>query len=169
MSSFLSKLLISKQATFTEREIKILELNFSLQPLLGLVNFQKEIDEREIMEKLGYFISESIISHFKKRFAIERENLANLWINLFDINGFGKLEFIESNNERTIAILEDNNFARLYLEKYGKQKKPVCHIIIGILKNFVENTTGRKVEAKETSCIAMGNRVCTFEINAQRP
>ena len=168
ISSFLSKLLMARQASFTEKEIEIFELNFSLQPLLSFVEFQKDVKDKEIMEKLGYFISESVISHFKRRFAIEEEEMVNLWTNIFDISGFGKLEVVDSTNKRTIIKIENNNFAKLYLEKYGKQKEPVCHIIVGIFKNFVEKTTKKKVKAKETSCIAMGNRVCTFEITIQR-
>jgi predicted hydrocarbon binding protein len=135
-----------------------------MQPLPSLVDFQKEITDKKLMERLGYLISESIISHFKKRFAIEEKKISNLWTNLFDISGFGKVEVVDITKEKTILKLGKNNFAKLYVEKYGIQKEPVCHIIVGIFKNFIEKTSGNKVEAKETSCIAMGNKVCTFEI-----
>jgi predicted hydrocarbon binding protein len=120
------------------------------------------------MEKLGYFISESIISHFKKRFAIEEKKMTNLWTNLFDISGFGKVQVVDITKEKTILKLEKNNFATLFTKEYGIQKQPVCHLIAGIFKNFIEKTSGKKVECKEISCIAMGNRVCTFELKPNR-
>jgi predicted hydrocarbon binding protein len=166
ISAFLSKLLTARQASFTEDEIEIFDLNFCMQPMSSLIDFQNEIKNKEMMEKFGYLISESIILHFKKRFAIEEKKITNLWKNIFDISGFGKMEVVNVTENVNILKIAKNNFARLYSEKYGKQGEPICHIISGIFKNFVEKTTGKKVEVKETSCIAMGNKVCTFEIRA---
>ena len=70
--------------------------------------------------------------------------------------------------EKTILKLDNNNFARVFLENYGIQKQPVCHLLGGIFKNFIEKTSGTKVEVKETSCIAMGNKVCTFELKTMK-
>ena len=168
ISSFLSKLLMARQASFVEGKIEIFDLNFSLQPLLSLVDFQKEMADKQLMEKFGYFISESIISHFKKRFAIEEKKMTNLWTNLFNISGFGRVEVVDITKERTILKLEKNNFAQLFMKEYGIQKQPVCYLLAGMFKNFIEKTSGKKVECKETSCIAMGNRVCTFELRPIR-
>jgi predicted hydrocarbon binding protein len=168
ISAFLSKLLTTRQASFTEEGIEIFDLNFNMQPLLSLVRFQNETNDGEKMGKLGYFISESIITHFKKRFAIEEKKMTNLWTNLFDISGFGKVEIVDVTKERTILKLDKSNFAKLYMENYGIQKQPVCHLLGGIFKNFVEKTNGTKVDVKETSCIAMGNRVCTFELKTMK-
>lgn len=167
ISAFLSKLLTTRQASFTEKEIEIFDLNFSMQPLLSLIDFQKELKDKKMMERLGYLISESIISHFKKRFAIEEKKISNLWTNLFDMSGFGKMQVVDVTENRTILKVDNNNFAKLYTEKFGIQKEPVCHIIAGIFKNFVEKTTGKKMEVEETSCIAMGNKVCTFELKTK--
>jgi predicted hydrocarbon binding protein len=168
ISAFLSKLLTTRQASFTEDGIEIFDLNFNMQPLLSLVKFQNETNDGEKMEKLGYFISESIISHFKKRFAIEEKKMTNLWTNLFDISGFGKVQVVDITKEKTILKLEKNNFAKLFVENYGIQKQPVCHLLAGIFKNFIEKTTGKEVDCKEISCIAMGNRVCTFELKTMQ-
>ena len=163
LSNFLKKLLFARQADFTEDEIKILEMQFSLQPMLALVEFQNRIKDKKLFEKFGYLISESMISHLEKRFAIERKKLIDIWTKLFNMLGFGKFELIITTKNRTIIKMESNNFAKLYLKKYGKQEEPVCHILVGIFKNFIEKTSGKKVEVKETSCIASGNKVCTFE------
>ncbi len=168
ISAFLSKLLTTRQASFTEKEIEIFDLNFSMQPLLSLVKFQNETKDGTKMEKLGYFISESIISHFKTRFAIEEKKMTNLWTNLFNISGLGEVKVVDITKEKTILKLESNNFARLYAKEYGIQKQPICHLLTGIFKNFIEKTSGKKVDCKEISCIAMGNRVCTFELRSTR-
>jgi predicted hydrocarbon binding protein len=168
ISAFLSKLLTTRQASFTEKEIEIFDLNFSMQPLMSLVKFQNETKDGAKMEQLGYFVSESIISHFKKRFAIEEKKMTSLWTNLFNISGLGEVKVVDITKESTILKLENNNFARLYTKEYGIQKQPVCHLLAGIFKNFIEKTSGKKVECKEISCIAMGNRVCTFQLRPTR-
>lgn len=164
ISSFLSKLLMARQASFTEDNIEIFDLNFSMQPLISLVEFQHEMNDNEKIEKLGYLISESIISHFKKKFAIEEKKMSDLWTNLFNISGFGRVETVDVTKNRTLLKMEKNNFAKIYMNKYGIQKQPVCHLLAGIFKNFIEKTSGKKVDCKEISCIAMGNQVCTFEL-----
>ncbi|RLG54585.1 MAG: hypothetical protein DRN95_08605 [Candidatus Hydrothermarchaeota archaeon] len=164
ISAFLSKLLTTRQASFTEDEIEIFDLNFTMQPLLSLVEFQEEIKDKKLMERLGYLISNAIITHFKRRFAIEEKKIGNLWTKLFNISGIGRVEVVDVTEKRTVLKLARNNFARLYVEKYGIQKQPVCFLITGMFKNFIEKTSGKKVEVKETSCIASGNKVCTFEV-----
>jgi len=168
ISSFLSKLLMARQASFTEEKIEIFDLNFSMQPLTSLVEFQHETNDIEGIENLGYFISESIISHFKKRFAIEEKKIADLWTKIFNISGFGRVETVDVTKNKTILKMEKNNFAKIYMNKYGIQKQPVCHLLAGIFKNFIEKTSGKGVECKEISCIAMGNRVCTFELKTMQ-
>lgn len=42
--------------------------------------------------------------------------------------------------------------------------KPICHAAVGLLEAGVEWGTGRKFKVVETSCIAMGDEICTFDI-----
>ena len=100
----------------------------------------------------------------RKSTYIEEKKVSDLWTKLIHLSGLGKIEVVDIKGNRTILKVEKNNFAKLYLEKYGLQKKPVCHLIKGIFKCFMEKLTGKKVEVIETSCIAMGNKVCTFEV-----
>ena len=71
ISAFLSKLLTTRQASFTEDGIEIFDLNFNMQPLLSMVKFQNETKDGAKMERLGYFISESIVNHFKKNSSLK--------------------------------------------------------------------------------------------------
>ena len=115
ISSFLSKLLMARQADFTEEGIEIFDLNFYMQPVLSLVKFQHEIGDEEKLEKLGYWISESIIDHFKKKFAIEENKISSFWIDIFNISGFGKVQVLDMTKEKTILKLDNNNFSRVFL------------------------------------------------------
>jgi len=42
--------------------------------------------------------------------------------------------------------------------------RPICHAAVGLLEAGVEWGTGRKFKIVETSCIAMGDETCTFDI-----
>jgi len=163
ISPFLSKLITTRQATFTDEEIEIFELKYFLLPLQSLVDLQQKIQDKTVMEDLGYFISNSIIDHFKKKYAMDESKIVDIWTKLFDLSGFGKLEIVSLNEKEGVFQIKNNNFAKIYASKHGQQKEPVCHIIRGVLKNVYERTQGKKVECKELQCIAAGKNVCTFK------
>ncbi len=166
ISPFLSKLITTRQAAFTEDEIDIFEMKYFLQPMDSLVDFQKKLNDEKMMEDFGYLISESIVNHFKKRYSIEEGKIMSIWTNLFDLSGFGKLKVVNFNDTEAFFQIENNNFAKSYKDKYGTQKLPVCHIIRGILRNVYEKTTGKKVTCTENQCIAKGNVACSFKVQS---
>ncbi|MEM5777138.1 MAG: 4-vinyl reductase [Candidatus Aenigmatarchaeota archaeon] len=164
MSSFLSKLLTARQAIFTEEEIEILEMKYVLHPLETLVDFQKNLNDEKKMEEFGYFLFQNIFDHLKKRFSLEESKISDLWINLFNLCGFGKIDLINISEKESIVEIKNNNFARIYISKNKQQKQPVCHIIRGSLRLTFERIYGKKFECKETQCIATGSKSCVFKI-----
>jgi predicted hydrocarbon binding protein len=116
------------------------------------------------MKKLGYNISDTIIEHFKKRFAIEEKKISNIWMNLFNISGFGKLEIVNLSESGGKFQIKSSNFAKIYLSEYGTQKEPVCDIVCGILEKLFERSHGKKAECKEIACVANGKNACSFEV-----
>lgn len=164
ISSFLSKLLMTRQAIFLEEEIKILDLNYFMQPILGMVKLQNELERKDIMRRFGYLASESVVEHFKRRFAIPEEKIMDSWTKLFGLSGFGKLDIISSEKDKTILKVSENSFAKAYVQEYGLQKEPVCHFLCGVFENLMESVSGKPAICKEMGCIGKGNGVCTFEV-----
>ena len=171
ISGFLSKLLTGRQASFSEENISIFELLFAMQPVKSIVGFQRDLERtykdegRDMMIGLGRNISDEIIGHFKKKFKMERSQLKNTWSNMFSLGGFGKLQLVKFGPHAAIVQTESSAIAKIYLNEFGRQKNPVCLIICGMLESYFKELTGKKAKCKETTCMANGNRYCTFEVS----
>lgn len=169
ISVFLSKLLTSRQANFTEENISIFDLMFAMQPLESLVDLQKSVEESfgkkgiDLMLDFGRKISTALISHFKTRFNLKGEQLREVWLNMFSLSGFGKLEVVKFDSNSAIFQTNSSAIAKIYSSKYKKAKQPTCSIIAGMLEAYFQEITGKKVKCKETGCMATGKQYCTFE------
>ncbi|MDI6798942.1 MAG: hypothetical protein QMD12_03045 [Candidatus Aenigmarchaeota archaeon] len=150
ISVFLSKLLTSRQANFTDENISIFDLFFTMQPIESLVELQRSIEKQyerkglEIMLNFGKNISHTIISHFKKRFDMKGDQLKNVWLNMFSLSGFGKLELVKLESNSAVFQTDSSTIAKIYLSKYKQQKQPVCTIICGMLESYMKEITGKK-------------------------
>lgn len=170
ISKFLSKLLFGRQADFTEENIKILELFFVMQPVKSLIKLQVTLEKkfgekgRKMMKEFGKNISSTLIKHLKSRVKLNKEQLRKVWLDMFSLSGFGKLEVVKLDSHSAIFQTNSNEFARQFL-KHKKQKKPVCLITQGMLEGYVKEITGKNVKCNETSCIARGKKFCTFEFS----
>jgi predicted hydrocarbon binding protein len=171
ISVFLSKLLTSRQANFTEESISIFDLMFSMQPLESLVDLQKSVEDNlgkkgtDLMYDFGKKISSALIDHFKTRFKLKGEQIREVWINMFSLSGFGKLEVVKFSPSSAVFQTNSSSIAKIYSEKYKRAKGPVCSIISGMLEIYFQEMTGKNIKCKETSCMAMGKQFCTFEIS----
>lgn len=171
ISVFLSKLLTSRQANFTEENISIFDLMFSMQPLESLVDLQKSIEDdlgkkgTDLMYDFGRKISSALINHFKTRFKLKGEQIREVWLNMFSLSGFGKLEVVKSAPNSAIFQTNTSSIAKIYSEKYKRSKEPTCSIISGMIEAYFQEMTGKKAKCKETSCMSMGKQFCTFEIS----
>lgn len=164
ISSFLTKLLTARQANLTEEEIQIFDMKYSMQPIESLIFLQEKIGKPELMKDFGRSYSNTIVEHFKAKFSIEEDRITSIWTNIFNISGFGKLKIVNMDKNGGIVEIKNNNFANVYKVKHGKQNKPVCHMIAGVIEGIFEKTTGKDVKCLESSCIATGKSACVFEV-----
>jgi predicted hydrocarbon binding protein len=171
LSVFLSKLLTSRQANFTEEGIQIFDLPFNMQPVESLVDLQKMIEDKlkkksaELLIEFGRHISGSMITHFKTRFGLRGNYLRQVWLDMYSLSGFGKLDILRFDDKSAFFQTENSAIAKTYVEKYGQRKEPVCQIICGMLEVYFKEVTGKKAKCVETGCIATGKKYCTFEIH----
>jgi len=169
ISVFLSKLLTSRQASFTEENISIFDLFFAMQPIKSIVELQVDIEKKykdnELVTNFGRRISDAMLDHFKSRFGMKGEQLKSIWINMFGLSGLGKLEVLKLDNHSALFQTNSSTIAKIYLSEFGKQKKPVCSIICGMLESYIKEITGKQAKCKETSCVATGKKQCVFELS----
>ncbi len=76
--------------------------------------------------------------------------------------GWGQMKVLKHNEETKRFVIEvsDSPFAAAY----GNSSAGVCHLIRGVMAGVGEGIFGDPVEARETSCLAMGNQTCRFII-----
>ncbi|HKZ45598.1 MAG TPA: 4-vinyl reductase [archaeon] len=169
ISVFLSKLLTSRQASFTEENINIFDLFFAMQPIKSIVELQVDIEKKyndeELVTNFGRKISDAMLDHFKTRFGMKGEQLKSIWINMLGLSGLGKLELVNMDKDSAMFQTNSSTIAKMYLNEFGKQKKPVCSIICGMLESYIKEITGKQAKCKETSCMAAGQKQCVFEIS----
>ncbi len=71
-----------------------------------------------------------------------------------------KIQYFDETKGHVTLILHDSVEASMYSER---QSAPVCHFIRGMISGVLEEIFGRKADAKETQCAAMGAPDCIIE------
>jgi predicted hydrocarbon binding protein len=74
--------------------------------------------------------------------------------------GMAELVYIDEKNSTGRIIVRNSNFAR----GYKKSDKPVCHILAGMFAAGGDVVFGRRMECRETKCVAKGDDHCEFEL-----
>lgn len=133
-----------------------------------LATFQKAIEE-EIGEKASQILFESGFQggslsskRYREVFGFSDEEIVRFMMEMGSQIGWGRfeLERFDSAKKRFVVKVYHSPFA----EAYGSSPKPVCHMIRGVLGGIASVVFGREVEPKESSCLAMGDGCCRFEV-----
>jgi predicted hydrocarbon binding protein len=80
-----------------------------------------------------------------------------------EIFGYGKFEIKFSGSKKILISNSNNPYSMDYIEIFGYSKNPVDDFIVILLQKIYE-LNGKKVNIKETQCIAKRDKFCTFEI-----
>lgn len=170
-STFISRLILLRQFSILEEGFKILEENFYFQPLNQLLIFQNNVRKKFGKKGLDLIYEtnkESFLDFIKEveRFADKKEKFLEVIFNFISHLGFGSLKILEINEKELKAIVEikNNNFAKLYVKKFGFQKECVDYFLAGILAGYFSKFFDKNVDCKEESCIAKKDQSCRFII-----
>jgi predicted hydrocarbon binding protein len=77
--------------------------------------------------------------------------------------GWGRFtlrEFDQATYKITVEITSSP-----YAQIYGKSKKPVCHLIRGVIAGITKVIFGKERDVQETQCLAQGFASCIFKTN----
>lgn len=61
----------------------------------------------------------------------------------------------------------DSFEAKEHLKNHGKSKNPVCHTLTGYASGYMTKACKRNIYVKEITCMAMGDKECTFEMKVE--
>jgi predicted hydrocarbon binding protein len=135
------------------------------------VEFQKGLEERlgeeaqEILYRGGFTGGHLSTKKYKEIFEYGDDEIAQFMMAMGGQIGWGNFKLEEFNLEakRLIVTVTGSPFA----VAYGKSKGPVCHMIRGVMAGMGYALFGEDVASVETHCLAKGNDLCRFLIEAK--
>jgi len=73
---------------------------------------------------------------------------------------------LDTDNEKyhVKGTWKNSSIAEQYLSDFGKSRECICWFLSGYTSGFASEMCGKKLMARETSCIARGDDICRFEI-----
>lgn len=166
MFDFFKKLLMSRQITFEEGQIKVAgETSIMIHgpALVKLTDIivksmgKEGVIDIYVASKEG---GKSLGQAFKKKFSMTQSKLANLLKDLAVMGGWGSFEFVklDFSEKNLICRVRGSPFAQLS----GLRGEKVCHIIRGLLAGGTSVGFNEDVDCIETKCVAEGSSVCEF-------
>lgn len=89
---------------------------------------------------------------------------------LFNINGLGKMNIANLDNEKKEALINilESTIALEWQDKNKKESKnAVCTLTAGVLAGIFSYIFGSDVDCVEVSCIAKGDDICEFKVGGE--
>jgi hypothetical protein len=143
LSSFIAKLLLARQFSINEREIRILGRGFYLQPLRQLAVLQHSLLERfgEDGLRIIYEAGKASFMELSKemeRFSADRSKFLEVIMNFIKHFGLGDAQLIKMDEKGCKARVEarENPFAKEYLKLFGVQRRCIDSLLAGVLSGF---------------------------------
>jgi predicted hydrocarbon binding protein len=134
--------------------------NFPVYGMAILMRILEDIlKEAEISEILRSF-AKDYLSILKE--SIFKSNLQDILKEL-EIFCYGKFAIEFNGSKRMILSNQTNQYAKNYLEIFGRTKNKVDKFIVLMLEELFKLNNKRTI-VKELSCKAKGDKACTFEI-----
>jgi predicted hydrocarbon binding protein len=135
-----------------------------------LVEFQKGLEERlggeaqRLLYRAGFAGGELSTTKYKDAFGYSDDEIVHFMMDMGGQIGWGNFSLEEFSLEanRLIVTVTGSPFANAY----GRSTDPVCHMIRGVMAGMGHVLFGEDVAAVETHCLAKGDDLCRFLIEA---
>lgn len=136
-----------------------------------LAEFQKALEERiggeaeELLYRGGFTGGFLSTKKYKEEFGYGDEEILQFMMGMGGQIGWGKFQMEEFNPgvKRLVATVKTSPFAMAY----GKSPQPVCHLTRGVMAGMGQALFGKAIAAAETQCLAKGDDLCRFLIEAE--
>ncbi len=113
-----------------------------------------------LLYNVGKRAGKALYKHVKQKGLLE--GIDPLEALLFTVvkSGYAKkMEVVERSDKRIVIRAEG-----MLIGSSVKKKKPVDTPVAGFIAGWLEEALGRKVDAKETKCVAKGDPYCEIEV-----
>ena len=136
----------------------------SMKGLITMIKKNLGVDPgNTLLYYVGYGIGQKAFEMYIKPLDIRGiEDLERFFVILFRGSRWGDVSEFALEDDKIILKLVD--LWEFEIQK-GTVDKPASHLFRGILAGFFGELIGKKVDVKETKCIALGDPYCQFEIS----
>lgn len=136
-----------------------------------LLAFQKAAEEKlgaaadDLLYAGGFTGGTLSAKKYREVFGLTDEQSVEFMANMGTEIGWGRLRVTRFDARRGELVLEAESSP--FAIAYGRADRGVCHLIRGVFAGMAEGIFGRKVDAQEDECLAMGHPRCRFIIRAR--
>lgn len=183
LSNIFKKLLFARQVKFEKGEIDISDARALILPAITVARLQRKLLEedpanKKILRELGYQQGKDAV-YFAHKLGKERDIVKSA-IESSKLMGLGDLKIKKMNKEKCVAVIHcKNSFLGEFFSKVSrkdvfsrrdkereefKSEEPVDYFIEGLIEAVAQEVFEKDVRAKETKCIAVGDRYCEFVV-----
>jgi hypothetical protein len=159
-SGTVKKLLFAREFLMLDGSIRVLGQKmvlFTAESLLDLENIDPEKVYRIFKAR-----TKQEFSKLRERINMQGSDAKNLMEELFEVYGLGSMQIANMDKNKCLVYIRHSSLARAWREKNRKSKKPVCHVVRGVLAGMFSYYFNNDVDCEEQECLAQGYDFCTF-------
>ena len=163
---FFKKLLMARQLTFEEGQIKVAGETAIMVHGPALVKLSDMLIKSMGKEGMNYIYESSkesgkiMATAFKRKYGVTGIKLANLVKDLTEMAGWGKSDFVKLDFDKKMMI--GTTIESPFAELTELKNKKMCHISRGFAAGAVSVIFNTDVDCIETKCKADGSNYCEF-------
>ncbi len=167
--NFLELLLMSRKLSFEEGRIYLYGKGVLMLPMAPIANYFSAVNNDDTTVKNTYSMSKSaILSEYKENLSSSFKSSAGhaeFLRNNINLYGYGFAEFENSNFAIPGDVfIKDSPFVEALK---GVVKKPIDHVLRGILAGVVTAATGQDTDAIELNCAAVSGEKCIMHLDTK--
>lgn len=170
MFNVIKKLLLSRQISFEEGEIKLLGQSITMLPVELYVAMFNELKKsqpasyREIIYNIAKNVGKIYTKKLHEKYALEDSHKIAEWdVNTLALAGLGKAEVLKYDLKNKNAELKVMN------SPIAKALKPQKEVVDFIIAGFIAGSSiiafsSEKMVCEELTCLAKGDQFCLFKV-----
>jgi len=169
MLKTVTNLMLHRQLTFEEGEMRLFKRPISIIPSDLIVELQKELEKKN-MENILYLAAKKVGKRWFKsmdeEYKLKTKDVMEWGPAIISLAGWGKVivRTKKDSKKSLIVTLEKSVNALLY----GKSVTPIDHMFRGLVCGAWSYVYGENLEAVENECLAKGDKICKFIIMPQK-
>ena len=167
LNNYYDKFIFTGQIKFNNGSFHLIDIPFFIFPSRILSDFLFNASEEEA-KKIYFSVKKSVrnfLPELKAKPKYSGISLVNFANDFFSSSGFGHIKVMQFDEEKTRAIVSvsESPFAFPFR---NRSKKPLDHILRGIIAGTFSFALSKDLDVIETKCISVNSSECEFIVNS---